>query len=57
MGGVKDREEGRKEGRKERREGIGKKGRKKERRDNDHVINEKGDITTDQEILKKCFLM
>ena len=48
MGGVKDREEGRKEGRKERREGRGKKGRKKERRDNDHVINEKGDIATDQ---------
>lgn len=45
----------RKEGRKESREGRGKKGRKKERRDNDQVINEKGDITTDQKIKKKFF--
>ena len=55
MGGVKEREEGRKEGRKERREGRGKNGRKKESRENHQVINERRDITSDQEIFKIFF--
>ena len=55
MGGVKEREEGRKEGRKERREGRGKNGRKKESRENDQVRNERRYITTDQEIFKIFF--
>ena len=55
VGGVKEREEGKKEGRKERREGRGKNGRKKESRENDQVINERRDITTDQEIFKIYF--